>query len=270
MLDEPFSRGASRLHLADPRCKLAAALAVAVCVALLRSPGPAGLALLLGATLCAWARLPLPRLLRRLAAVNVFVAFLWVFLPFSLPGVPLLRIGPFPGLPDWLAPNWLSLTATNAGVAQAVLVTLKSNAIVLAFIALAGTSDITAVGHAVAGLGLPDKLALLLLFTWRQLHVVAQEYHRLRTAAKVRGFIPGTNLHTYRTYANLAGMVLVRSFDRAERVGQAMRLRGFAGRFHMLAEPAGHPGDRRLAAAIILCAATLLAADILQPLTALP
>uniref|UniRef100_B8DND2 Cobalt ABC transporter, inner membrane subunit CbiQ n=1 Tax=Nitratidesulfovibrio vulgaris (strain DSM 19637 / Miyazaki F) TaxID=883 RepID=B8DND2_NITV9 len=265
MLDEPFSRGTSRLHLADPRCKLAAALAVAVCVALLRSPGPAGLALLLGATLCAWARLPLPRLLRRLAAVNVFVAFLWVFLPFSLPGVPLLRIGPFPGLPDWLA-----LTATNAGVAQAVLVTLKSNAIVLAFIALAGTSDITAVGHAMAGLGLPDKLALLLLFTWRQLHVVAQEYHRLRTAAKVRGFIPGTNLHTYRTYANLAGMVLVRSFDRAERVGQAMRLRGFAGRFHMLAEPAGHPGDRLLAAAIILCAATLLAADILQPLTALP
>lgn len=265
MLDEPFSSGASRLHLADPRCKLAAALAVAVCVALLRSPGPAGLALLLGAALCAWARLPLPRLLRRLAAVNVFVAFLWVFLPFSLPGAPLLRIGPFPGLPDWLA-----LAATDAGVAQAVLVTLKSNAIVLAFIALAGTSDITAVGRAMAGLGLPDKLALLLLFTWRQLHVVAQEYHRLRTAAKVRGFTPGTNLHTYRTYGNLAGMVLVRSFDRAERVGQAMRLRGFSGRFHMLAEPAGQPGDRLLAATVILCAAALLVADILQPLTTLP
>lgn len=265
MLDEPFSRGTSRLHLADPRCKLVAALAAAVCVALLRSPGPAALALLLGAMLCAWARLPLPRLLRRLAAVNVFVAFLWVFLPFSLSGAPLLRIGPFPGLPDWL-----SLTATNAGVAQAVLVTLKSNAIVLAFIALAGTSDITAVGHAVAGLGLPAKLALLLLFTWRQLHVVAQEYHRLRTAAKVRGFIPGTNLHTYRTYANLAGMVLVRSFDRAERVGQAMRLRGFAGRFHMLAEPAGHSGDRLLAAAIILYAVALLAADILQHLAGQP
>ncbi|NHZ46939.1 cobalt ECF transporter T component CbiQ, partial [Desulfovibrio sp. XJ01] len=40
MLDEPFSRGTSRLHLADPRCKLVAALAAAVCVALLRSPGP--------------------------------------------------------------------------------------------------------------------------------------------------------------------------------------------------------------------------------------
>ncbi|BFR49029.1 cobalt ECF transporter T component CbiQ [Nitratidesulfovibrio sp. HK-II] len=265
MLDEPFSRGASRLHLADPRCKLAAALAFAVCVAPLRTPALAAVALALGAALCLWARLPLPRLLRRLAAVNVFVALLWLFLPFSLPGAPLLRIGPFPGLPDWLA-----LAATDAGVTLAVLVTLKSNAIVLAFIALAGTSDVTAVGHAVAGMGLPDKLALLLLFTWRQLHVVAQEYHRLRTAAKVRGFTPGTNLHTYRTYANLAGMVLVRSFDRAERVGQAMRLRGFAGRFHMLAEPAGHPGDRVLSAAIILCAAALLAADILHPFAKLP
>ncbi|HCG03998.1 MAG TPA: cobalt ECF transporter T component CbiQ, partial [Desulfovibrio sp.] len=59
MLDEPFSRGASRLHLADPRCKLATALAFAVCVAPLRTPGVAAVALTLGAALCLWARLPL-------------------------------------------------------------------------------------------------------------------------------------------------------------------------------------------------------------------
>lgn len=265
MLDEPFSRGDSRLHRADPRCKLVGALIFAACTALLRSPCTAAPALASGAALCLWARLPLPGLLRRLAAVNVFMVFLWVFLPFSLPGAPLLRIGPFPGLPDWLA-----LVATDAGVAQAMLVTLKSNAIVLVFIALAGTSDITAVGHALAGLGLPDKLTLLLLFTWRQLHVVALEYHRLRIAAKVRGFTPGTNARTYRTFAHLAGMVLVRSFDRAERVTQAMRLRGFAGRFPMLADPAELPGDRMLAAVIAVYAAALLAADLLQPLAGLP
>lgn len=265
MLDEPFSRGNSRLHRASPRCKLVAALAVAVCVAPLRSCAIAAVALALGALLCLWARLPLRRLGRRLAAVNVFAAFLWLFLPFSIPGEPLLHIGPLPPLPDWLA-----LTATATGVTQAVLLTLKSNAIVLSFIALAGTSDITAVGHAASALGLPDKLALLLLFTWRQLHVVAQEYQRLRTAARVRGFVPRTSLHTYRTYANLAGMVLVRSFDRAERVGQAMRLRGFAGRFHLLAPPAAAAGDRRMAAIICLLAASFLAMDVLNLAGTLP
>ncbi|MCP3952682.1 MAG: cobalt ECF transporter T component CbiQ, partial [Desulfobacterales bacterium] len=41
----------------------------------------------------------------------------------------------------------------------------------------------------------------------------------------------GTNLHTYRTYAYLAGMLFVRASMRAQRVYQAMLCRGFHGRY---------------------------------------
>ena len=51
---------------------------------------------------------------------------------------------------------------------------------------------------------------------------------------KIRSFKPGTNLHTYRSYAYLAAMLLVRSYDRADRVYQAMICRGFHGTFYSL------------------------------------
>jgi cobalt/nickel transport system permease protein len=62
------------------------------------------------------------------------------------------------------------------------------------------------------------------------------EYQRLMKTLKIRGFYPRTNLHTYRTYAYLVGMVIVRSHDRAERVRAAMLCRGFSGTFYDLSE----------------------------------
>lgn len=249
MLDEPFSEGSSYLHRADPRTKIACALAFAVLVAPLQLLPTAGAAFCLGLGCILAARLPLKKLARRLAAINLFILFLWVFLPFSTPGTPIWHMGP--------------LTATDAGLHAAALVTLKSNAIICMLIALATTSGITETGHALAALGVPDKFAMLLLFTWRYLHVIAQEYQRLQTAARIRGFIPRTSRHTYATYANLIGMVLVKSWDRSERVRQAMLLRGFNGRIHRLHDFRSAPADRVLGALMLTATLALLCTDIL-------
>ena len=72
-------------------------------------------------------------------------------------------------------------------------------------------------------------LSLLLLTTYRYLHVISQEYRRLRRSAAMRCFRPATNLHTYRTYSYLIGMTIVRSHERSQRIYNAMRMRGFTG-----------------------------------------
>jgi cobalt/nickel transport system permease protein len=61
---------------------------------------------------------------------------------------------------------------------------------------------------------------------------------------RIRAFRPRTNLHTYRSYAYLVGMLFVRAAARAERVHQAMRCRGFQGRFHTMAQFPRHAGNR--------------------------
>jgi cobalt/nickel transport system permease protein len=52
---------------------------------------------------------------------------------------------------------------------------------------------------------------------------------------RVRGYRNRATLHCYRTIGHLTGTLLVRSDEQAQRVSQAMRCRGFAGRFHSLA-----------------------------------
>jgi cobalt/nickel transport system permease protein len=41
-------------------------------------------------------------------------------------------------------------------------------------------------------------------------------------------------MYTYKSYAYLVGMLLVRSYDRAERIHKAMRCRGFNKKYYSL------------------------------------
>ena len=48
---------------------------------------------------------------------------------------------------------------------------------------------------------------------------------------RARGFRPRTSRHTWRSYGNLMGMLLVRALERAQRVEEAMLCRGYNGAF---------------------------------------
>jgi cobalt/nickel transport system permease protein len=220
MLSEPFAVGDSPLHRLDPRIRLASAAAFSCAVAVCREFPALLAALILSMALVAMARLRVGEVLKRLLVVNGLVLFIWAVIPFTFPGETLFRIGPF--------------GAAREGVQLAAQITLKSNAIVLAFMALVATMPFSTVGHALHWLRVPDKVVHLMLMTYRYIFVLEQEYQRLSRAARIRGFQPGTNLHTYRTYAYLVGMLFVRAIDRAERVRRAMICRGFKRKFYSL------------------------------------
>lgn len=157
---------------------------------------------------------------RRLIPVNGFLAMLWLVLPFSYPGHKLLSLGP--------------ITATREGVGWALMISIKSNLIVSTSVGLLGTSPIFHIVHALHHLRLPSKLTQMFFFSFRYIHVIYQEYLRLHRAMKVRAFKPRNDLHTYRSYAYLVGMLILRSYERSKRIHQAMLLRGFRGTFWTL------------------------------------
>jgi cobalt/nickel transport system permease protein len=209
--------GHSILHRLDPRLKLAAVAAWSLLAALAQT-GPAALFALAGALVFAvLGRLAPGPTARRLAAVNFFLIFIWLFLPFSVPGETVLTLG--------------GLAVTRSGLEKTLILTLKVNAAALGALAFFGTSSVTQLAAAARRLGAPEKLTAVFLLTLRYFHVLKLEYARLRLALKVRAFRPGLNLHTLRTYANLVGILLVRGVDRAERVHAAMLCRGYTGRF---------------------------------------
>jgi len=217
---EEFAAGSSFIHRLDPRVKIISAVFFSGVTAVSDRFAILAVGLSAAIVLVLLARLNWRRVAVRLAIVNGFVLFLWFFLPFSHPGETIFRLGP--------------LGVSKEGALLALAITIKSNAIILALIALLATSNFFSLVHALRHLKTPDKLVHLFFFTFRYFQVIHQEYERLRAAMRIRCFRPRTNIHTYRSLAYLVGMLLVRGFDRSERVYQAMLCRGFRGRFWLL------------------------------------
>ncbi len=222
MISEPFALGSSLIHRLDPRLRVGLTSVYAFVVALSYQFSVLIAALVLSAILMGIAQVSIKAVFKRIVMVNALIFLLWLVLPFTFNGEVLTRIGSF--------------AVYRPGVVLAAQITLKSNAILLAFIALIATMSLATLGHALYRLRVPEKIVQLLLMTYRYIFVIEQEYLRLLRAAKIRGFRPGTNANTYRTYAYVIGMLFVRAVTRAERVQQAMLCRGFKGKFHSLQE----------------------------------
>jgi cobalt/nickel transport system permease protein len=222
MISEPFAIGESIIHRLDPRIRLSLTVLYSFVVALSYQFSVLITALSLSSILILISRVRIQEVLKRLVIVNALILFLWLVLPFTFKGEVLTHIGSF--------------AIYRPGVILAAQITLKSNAILLALIALTATMSLSTLGHAMYRLRVPEKIVYLLLMTYRYIFVIEQEYLRLMRAAKIRGFQPGTNLNTYRTFSYVIGMLFVRAAGRAERVHQAMRCRGFNGKFYSLQE----------------------------------
>ena len=205
----------------DPRVRVLAAVALAVPVCLIERLVVLELALGMGVLLAIVARVGGIQILRNLKDLNFFMLLLAVFLPLVVAGSPVFEIG--------------ALAWTREGLWRALLITLRANAIMIALTALLGTMEPAHLGFALNRLGIPQKLTHVLLFTVRYIEVIHKEYHRLRDALRLRGFRPGCNRNTFRTFGYLIGLLLVRSIDRSERILEAMKCRGFRGRFYVLA-----------------------------------
>ncbi len=216
MMDEEFARGTSFLHKRDPRVKIIVALFFTLLVATSTQFPVVTVSLLCSILLLHFAQLPIAGVTKRLLLVNTFPLFLWITLPFTYGGVTLYKIGVF--------------HVSQEGTLLALLITLKANAIIMVLIALLSTSNVAEIGHGLKKLGFPERLCFLILFSYRFIFVIYQEYVRLLRAAKIRNFRGKTNLHTYRTYGYLFGMTLIKSLNRSQRVQQAMQLRGFEGK----------------------------------------
>jgi|GEM_PF-1734544 ABC-type cobalt transport system, permease component CbiQ and related transporters len=175
-------------------------------------------------------RPPWQSLRRVLVPVNGFFLFLWLTLPLSLNSAStdaLAVFGPF--------------AISREGVQAAFIITCKGNAIAATVLMLVAGAPLALNARALLHLRVPAKFVTLVLLTHANIALMTREYATLMTAAKLRGFQPRTTLASYRTFAWLMGMLLIRSFQRSNRVNRAMSLRGFCGRFALLTPPGSLP-----------------------------
>lgn len=157
---------------------------------------------------------------KRLKPLFIFLLMIWVLLPITFEGDIVF--------------TFLIFDLSRQGLEYCAMITIKSITIILFFMAFVATMTIGVLGHAMQKLYIPKKFVFLLLMTYRYIFVIGEEYKKLFRAAKIRGFVPKTDIHSYKTYSYLAGMLFVRASMRAKRVYQAMICRGFNGKFHAI------------------------------------
>jgi cobalt/nickel transport system permease protein len=235
----------------DPRWKLAALVLAAAQVSMFATLLPAVTALAGAWLLAGLARMPLGWYAARLAALGVVLLLFVVLLPFLLAGGgPPIELGP--------------VEVSRYGLHVATLICLKALTIVSLMLVVLVSAPLDATLKAAHALRIPGLVIQITVLTYRYLFLLADEVARLRVALRVRGYRLHSNRRRLRIIGHLAGTVLVRGYERAERVRQAMRCRGFDGRFRSLATFATGPIDVLAFLLIVAGAAALLCWDYLQ------
>jgi cobalt/nickel transport system permease protein len=102
---------------------------------------------------------------------------------------------------------------------------------VSAALILVGVTGFTAICQALERLGVPRAFVVQLLFLYRYLFVLAEEGARAAQARGLRSF--GTRGLGIGSYGAMIGHLLLRTWNRAERIYIAMLARGFQGEFHV-------------------------------------
>ncbi|HSQ54785.1 MAG TPA: cobalt ECF transporter T component CbiQ, partial [Gemmata sp.] len=188
-------------------------------IAALNSLSASAVALALGFLLVVLARFPRRWVRDRLAI-------------FALGALPFLFVLPFTLQTD--GPGWDlgPLRISERGLVVGAAVFARCLAIGCCALVLIGTAPLHHTLAAASRLKVPGLLVLLAGLAYRYTFLLADELRRIRVALRTRGFRMKANRHGYRTIGHVTGAVLVRGADRAERVAEAMRCRGFDGTFH--------------------------------------
>jgi cobalt/nickel transport system permease protein len=153
-----------------------------------------------------------------------FLTRLSIDLPFVLFAFLLPLVGEGPRIKF----GFLSLSVDGLLGAWNILVkaTLGAGASVL----LAATTEVNQIIIGLQKLKVPPVLTSIASFMIRYLEVVAGEMRRTRIAMTARGYDPSW-IAQIRPLASAAGALFIRSYERGERVHQAMMARGFDGTF---------------------------------------
>ena len=161
----------------------------------------------------AFAELPLAPMLKRVLLVEPLIIGIGILNPFF--DQQTIIIG---GLV--LSRGWITFLS----------IFIKCGLTVTAAILLLATTGMDKIAAALRMLKVPKVFVLQLLLTYRYISVLMEEVGRILRAYSLRA--PKQKGVNRSAWGSLAGQLILRTFDRAQRVYQAMCLRGFTGEYN--------------------------------------
>lgn len=196
---DKYSELDSPIHRMDLRVKLGVFLVLLIvfaAVPMYWEVFVAALILLLGLFLLS--RIPLAYVVRRALVILPFLLFIIVFIPL------------------FQEQTWLVAWHTFA----------RAICSVLTLILFVSTTRFHVLLQVLDDLGMPRMIVQVLSFIYRFFFVLIGELERMELASRARAPRRG-KMYYYKALSRMLGMLVIRSYERSERVYQAMQLRGY-------------------------------------------
>ena len=211
-----LATGDTVMHRLDPRAKVLTTLVFIVSVV---SFGKYELSALIPffifpAVVIGLGDLPAGYLVRKVVLVCPLALAVGIFNPVFDTG-NLVQLGPLNVTGGWI--SCASIVVRAALTVSAALI-------------LVAVTGFSAICRALEHLGMPKAFAVQLLFLYRYVFVLTEEGGQASRARELRSF--GKKGRGISSYASLLGHLLLRTWQRAERIHMAMLARGFTGVFH--------------------------------------
>lgn len=215
----------SPIHRLDPRVKIISTFAFILIVvsreSILLPQAAAWLALILVPTFLS--RVPLLWILKRSLLVIPFVLVIGIFIPFIKEGEAAAPV----------SLGILQLNLSRSGLELLKNILMKAYLSILVLILLTSTARFSDLSLALQKLRFPRILILSTSFMYRYLFVLADEMMKMDMGRKARQ-TRKRSLGDFRILGRMIGILFIRSFERGERIYQAMLARGFTGTFRSM------------------------------------
>lgn len=174
--------------------------------------------------------------------VSLLLSFLWYpILGIILGEIPFTTIGRalrlampfalFAGLSNLVFNREIAFTILNIVITQGMLsfcsLMLKSIFTILAVLILIATTGMDQLLYVLIGFKVPTIIVTQIMMTYRYISIITEEGYTMYQAYILRA--PREKGIKLKDMGPFLGQLMIRSFDRAERVYQAMNCRGFKG-----------------------------------------
>ncbi|MBL7106818.1 MAG: cobalt ECF transporter T component CbiQ [Phycisphaerae bacterium] len=188
-------------------------------------------------------RIPLKFAFKQVLIVSPFILFLALSYPFYERGLVRTEFGPW---------NF----EISLGWVKCFTISGKFTVTVLALIALVSTTKFSNLLSGLGRLGFPKLLVMQLGFLYRYIFVLIDKAQHILMARSSRRMRSLGVKREVKVAASMAGSLLIRSIDSAEKINIAMQARGFSGTWKSVNEQKFRRGDLLFA---LVCGAFIMA-----------
>ena len=206
----------SPIHHIEPRLKIISFGFLIVSNVFAQTINAALIFLAISLLLLFIAHLPVKFILKRVKVICAFVVPIIILTPLTVPGAPIISAGSF--------------YISEEGLFFAILIAIRMIAAVIFVVTMLGTQRFDTFLKALSMLYVPGIIIQMLLFTYRYIYVMIDEFLKIWSSMRAKGYKFNFSRTAFFILGNLIGMLLIKSYERAERVYQAMISKGYIGK----------------------------------------